>query len=136
MLPLRILEPGRRGNRRRVRERKRALSNGGFNFCIFLSAWCFVLQWVLLAGEAAFILMISRLFFNFQLSSPADIFVGKGLYYYTGWCVNFLVVESVYVCMGFGLYLNSRVETEGWDLELLFRKFAARRRGTGEQNPV
>jgi hypothetical protein len=26
--------------------------------------------------------------------------------------------------MGFGLYINSRVEVEGWDLELLFKKFA------------
>jgi hypothetical protein len=139
-LPLRILEQGRRGDRRgsrrRIRERKRALSNGGLHFCIFLSAWCFILQWVLLAGEVFFVLMISRLFFNLQLSSIGDIFVGKGLYYYTGWCVNYLVVESIYVCMGFGLYLNSRVETEGWDLELLFRGFVARRRGIGRQNLV
>jgi hypothetical protein len=136
MMPLRILEQGRRGNRRRIRERKRALSNGGLHFCIFLSVWCFILQWVLLAGEAFFILMIARLCFNLQPSSITDLFLGKGLYYYTGWCVNFLVVESIYVCMGFGLYLNSRVETEGWDLELLFRKFAARRRGTEKQTSV
>jgi len=28
------------------------------------------------------------------------------------------------VCMSFGLYINSRVELEGWDLQILFRKFA------------
>jgi hypothetical protein len=27
--------------------------------------------------------------------------------------------------MGFGLYINSRVEVEGWDLELLFQRFAS-----------
>jgi hypothetical protein len=70
------------------------------------------------------------------LSGLSDFFAGKGLYYYTGWCVNFLVVESIYVCMGFGLYLNSRVEVEGWDLELLFRKFAARRRRGSEGGVV
>jgi hypothetical protein len=136
MLPLRLLEWEPRGNRRRIRKRKRALSNGGLHFCIFLTVWCFTLQWILLAGEFVFVLSISRLFFDTQWSSIGDFFAGKGLYYYTGWCVNFLVVESVYVCMGFGLYLNSRVEVEGWDIELLFRNFAARRKGAGGQSSI
>jgi hypothetical protein len=40
--------------------------------------------------------------------------------------------------MGFGLYLNSRVEVEGWDIELLFRDFAARRGGlrSGTQSAI
>ncbi|MDR3173030.1 MAG: hypothetical protein LBU19_02160 [Treponema sp.] len=135
MLPLRLLEERSRKNRRRIRERKRSLSQGGLHFCIFLTFWCFTLQWILLAGEAFFVFMISRLFSDPQFSSFSDFFLGKGLFYYTGWCVNFLVVESVYVCMGFGLYLNSRVEVEGWDIELLFRNFAARRAG-GERGPV
>jgi hypothetical protein len=133
MLPLRLLEWESRGapwgKGRRLRERKRALSKGGLHFCVFLTLWCFALQWILLAGEAFFILTVSQLFFNTQTASIGDFFMGKGLYYYTGWCVNFLVVESAYVCMGFGLYLNSRVEVEGWDLELLFRGLAARRGG-------
>jgi hypothetical protein len=129
MLPLRLLEWEPRGNRPRIRKRKQVLSNGGIHFCIFLTIWCFILQWVLLTGEAFFVWMIARLFFDMEASSLGDFFMWKGLYYYTGWCVNFLVVESVYVCMGFGLYLNSRVEVEGWDIELLFRNFAARRGG-------
>jgi hypothetical protein len=129
VLPLRILEQGGRGNFRRIRNRKRALSGGGLHFCIFLTLWCSFLQWILLAGEALFILVISELFFDLQLSGFSSLFMGKELYYYAGWCVNFLITESVYVCMGFGLYLNSRVEVEGWDIELLFRKFAGRRRG-------
>ncbi|MDR0641294.1 MAG: glucose-6-phosphate dehydrogenase assembly protein OpcA [Treponema sp.] len=136
MLPLRLLEWESRGNRRRIKMRKRALANGGLHFCIFLTMWCSILQWILLAGETFFVLMIARLFFNPDLSSFGNIFAGKGLYYYTGWCVNFLVVESVYVCMGFGLYLNSRVEVEGWDIELLFRNFAARRAGAGGQGTI
>ena len=34
--------------------------------------------------------------------------------------------------MGFGLYINSRVETEGWDLQLLFQKFS----GAAVSKPV
>jgi hypothetical protein len=132
VLPLRVLEPGAGGNRQRIRDRKRALSNGGFHFCIFITAWCFVFQWILLAGETLFVLIIMSIFGNLQFSGIAHFFAGKGLYYYAGWCVNTLVVESLYVCMGFGLYLNSRVEVEGWDIELLFRKFAGQRRGGGQ----
>jgi hypothetical protein len=29
--------------------------------------------------------------------------------------------------MGFGIYINSRVETEGWDIELLFKKIAEKK---------
>jgi hypothetical protein len=149
-MPLRVLERGpgspNRGppsgpgmglpragneNRRRIRDRKRALSSGGFHFNIFLSAWCFALEWILLAGEALFVIILARLLFNVNLESFDRLFSGRGLYYFTAWCVNHLVVESLYVCMGFGLYLNSRVEVEGWDLELLFRGFAGRRRRGG-----
>lgn len=37
-----------------------------------------------------------------------------------------LLVEPFYVAGGFGLYLNRRVQLEGWDLELAFRSLAAR----------
>lgn len=35
-------------------------------------------------------------------------------------------IEPFYVAAGFGLYLNRRVQLEGWDLELAFRKLAGR----------
>lgn len=35
-------------------------------------------------------------------------------------------IEPFYVAGGFGLYLNRRVELEGWDIELAFRKLGAR----------
>jgi hypothetical protein len=38
------------------------------------------------------------------------------------------VVEPLYVACGFGLYLNRRTELEGWDIELAFRRMAARLR--------
>jgi hypothetical protein len=39
------------------------------------------------------------------------------------YCFNYVLMDSLYVCMGFGLYINSRIEIEGWDIELLFRNF-------------
>jgi hypothetical protein len=128
-MPLRTLESGAGGNRRRIRDRKRALSNGGLHFCIFITAWCFIFQWILLAGETLFVLIIPMILGNSRYTDLFSLFSGKGLYFYAAWCVNTLAVESLYVCMGFGVYLNSRIEVEGWDLELLFRKFAGRRRG-------
>jgi hypothetical protein len=133
VMPLRVLERGAGGRkiaggkRRRIAGRKRALAQGGLHFCVFLSVWCSLLLWVLMLGEIVFILVIAQLFFNSAWNFN-DFFGKPGLYIYTLWCANCLLVESLYVCMGFGLYLNSRVEVEGWDIELLFRKFAARYR--------
>ena len=40
-------------------------------------------------------------------------------------------VEPYYVAAGFGLYLNRRVQLEGWDLEQAFRPLGQRVRGAG-----
>lgn len=39
---------------------------------------------------------------------------------------TFTLLEPFYVAGGFALYLNRRVELEGWDLEVAFRNIAAR----------
>jgi hypothetical protein len=39
-----------------------------------------------------------------------------------------MLVETLYVCMGFSLYINSRIEVEGWDIEITFRSFAEKLR--------
>ena len=41
-------------------------------------------------------------------------------------CIGVLVIEPFYVAAGFGLYLNRRVHLEAWDLELGFKRMAAR----------
>ena len=43
------------------------------------------------------------------------------------------VVEPVYVAAGFGLYLNRRVQLEGWDLEQAFRQLGQRARAFSGQ---
>jgi hypothetical protein len=44
--------------------------------------------------------------------------------------VTFLIIsliEPLYVAAGFALYLNRRTHLEGWDIELIFRRIAARK---------
>jgi hypothetical protein len=119
MMPVRILE-GLKA--RRVRQRKKILVKGGIDFCVVITIWGFLLEWVLLAGEILFGFLMIEIFRE-DLLANMDDFWGKGeLFFFTAWCINYMLVESMYVCMGFGLYINSRVAVEGWDLEILFRK--------------
>jgi hypothetical protein len=46
----------------------------------------------------------------------------------TLYLISLTLVELFYVGAGFGLYLNTRTKLEGWDIELTFRKLAARLR--------
>ena len=41
-------------------------------------------------------------------------------------CIGVLVIEPFFVAAGFGLYLSRRVHLEAWDLELGFKRMAAR----------
>ncbi|MDR1637106.1 MAG: DUF4129 domain-containing protein [Treponema sp.] len=129
MTPVRTLE---RLSPARTRRRKKALSGGGIDFCVFLSLWSLVLEAILLGGEILFALISLTMIQPGFIDSPGDFFSGKEIFFYTAWCVNGIFTESLYVCMGFSLYINSRVELEGWDLELLFRGF---RRGRRENSP-
>jgi hypothetical protein len=125
VMPLRILEKLRG---REVKQRKLYLEKGGLFFGAFLTIWGFVLETVFLAGEVLFVLIMIELIQADYLSSLDDFFIKSEIFFFAAWCVNYMLVESIYVCMGFGLYINSRVELEGWDIEILFRKFAAARK--------
>lgn len=47
-------------------------------------------------------------------------------WYVSCYMLAMTVVEPFYIGAGFGLYLNCRTRIEGWDVELAFRKLAAR----------
>jgi len=40
--------------------------------------------------------------------------------------LSFMLMEPFYVSAGFALYINSRTMTEGWDIELAFKRLGAR----------
>jgi hypothetical protein len=124
VMPLRVLE-NLKG--KEARKRKRTLAPGGLHFCLLLTIWGLALEVVLLGGEILFALVMSETIREDYISSLSDFLIQSEIFFFAAWCINYMLVESLYVCMGFGLYINSRVEVEGWDIELLFRQFAGAR---------
>jgi hypothetical protein len=120
MMPVRVLEGLKPA---RVRQRKQSLSGGGIDFCVLLTIWGLILEGILLAGEIFFLFAVIELMQENYITSVSEFFSEKSLFFFTAYCINYMLIESLYVCMGFGLYINSRVEVEGWDLEVLFRSF-------------
>ncbi len=92
---------------------------------------------VLLAhGEALFYLVLLFIIYqfipNYERVDPMLIFQPDaehlGLQWLTigCWLVAMILIAPFYICGGFSLYLNKRIELEGWDLELSFKKIKNR----------
>ncbi|MDR2494432.1 MAG: hypothetical protein LBD24_04315 [Spirochaetaceae bacterium] len=124
VMPIRVLE-GLRGAR--YARRKRVLGNGGLGFSLLVTLTCLGLEVILLAGEFLCFIILLKLFRPDYFSSFTGLVIfieetpGIEAALFTAYTCNMLLIESLYVCMGFGLYLNSRIEVEGWDLEILLR---------------
>jgi hypothetical protein len=120
-MPFIVLE-GLKGNA--LKKRRCLLSPRGLYFGFPVTVVCLALNSVLLYGEIAFIAAI------FEFIQPGYL-AGEFWEHLSGFSTlgmilswfNLLFVETLFVCMGFGLYINTRVETEGWDIELLFKKY-------------
>jgi hypothetical protein len=121
-MPIRVLE---HIGPQQIRLRKKALVPGGLNFCTFLTTFGLCLEAMLLAGESMFTVLMMNMFPALS-NLEYNIEIIKILFF-IAFCFNYILVESLYVCMGFGLYINSRVEVEGWDLQILFNKFSERK---------
>jgi len=120
-MPVRVLE---HLGAKQFALRKKALESGGIGFCSFISILGLALEAALLLGEILFALMAASLFFPTAVEYLREYNEITEIIIFAAFCFNYILVETLYVCMGFGLYINSRVEVEGWDLELLFKKFA------------
>ena len=121
MMPVRTLEALKF---RQTGERRRTLKKGRLGFCSILTLWALTMEVVLLGGGIFFCYIMLELIQGGLFNSIKDIFESWELLIYAAWCINSMLVGSLYVCMGFSLYLNCRVELEGWDLEILFRGLA------------
>jgi hypothetical protein len=123
VMPIRVLE---RAKGKRYQARKNMLRQGGLGFCVFLGIIGLFTEALLLCGEFVFSLAMVNLFLPGLGRSFFDYPGGAEIVVYAVFCFNYMLVESIYVCMGFGLYINCRVEVEGWDLELLFKNFTGK----------
>ncbi|MDR1429384.1 MAG: hypothetical protein LBI85_03770 [Spirochaetaceae bacterium] len=121
-MPVRMLE---RLKGKAARKRIAALESGGLGFSATVTLLSMALNYALMAGEILFALSTINML---NLDIRTEVFQDHTRLFVVLYAVvngiNFLVVESLYVCMSFGVYINSRLETEGWDLELDFRRFA------------
>ena len=123
-MPIRTLE---QIENKQYRQRKKALATGGLNFCFLISILGLFLEGILLLGESLFGVLTLQLISPDALDFIWEYTEITGMLIFAAYCFNYIIVESLYVCMGFGLYINSRVEVEGWDLQFLFHKFAGSR---------
>ncbi|GHV95813.1 membrane protein [Spirochaetia bacterium] len=125
MMPVRVLE---NTPRRKISDRRQTLRKGGIGFCSFLTFWSCVVGTVLLCGELLFYLIMAEIIQGDIISSLNEWLKNNGLVIFAINCFNIMLIETIYVCMGFSLYLNSRVEVEGWDIEIMFRGFGETRK--------
>ena len=120
IMPLRVLEPG--GTQwRKIAQRKNTLKKGGLGFGFYLTGWGLALEATLLLGEILFFVVMAEIIRGGFIASFGNFFMAAEVFIFAAWCFNYMLVETIYVCMGFALYINSRVEVEGWDIEILFR---------------
>jgi hypothetical protein len=133
-MPVRVLE-GVRG--KGLRRRKRLLERGGLDFCLLITILSLALEGLLFFGEAVFAWMMIELFRPDLGLDLFEIIQKFETFFYAAYCLNYILIESLYVCMGFGIYINSRIEVEGWDIQLLFQNFTRRRQSKGgEVSPL
>ncbi|MCL1959619.1 MAG: hypothetical protein FWF68_08465 [Spirochaetes bacterium] len=123
MMPVRVLEPRKKSGKENAQRRK-LLKNGGINFCFFLTLWGIAVEITLLFGEIIFFMLMADLFTNAGISFTGEFWEKAEIYIFAAWCINYIIIETIYVCMGFSLYISSRINVEGWDLEIMFRGFA------------
>jgi hypothetical protein len=126
-LPLRILEQVKR---KTFKARKETLLNGGLSFTLFLTALCAFMEIIFLISSFVFIFTFIMLFnIDLTLNSGQSIFDSPVVTVILTLCfINFCIVETLWMAMSFAVYINSRVITEGWDLEIIFKELSLRKK--------
>jgi hypothetical protein len=118
-MPLVVLEKLKGKNYRR---RKELLGRNGLGFGVSLTVICLGMMIVLEGGVMIFLYQIMDMFQEGYAGTFSDFLAEKNIPSTILIALCFILIETLYVCMGFGLYINSRIETEGWDIELYLKK--------------
>ena len=121
-MPVRTLEH-LSGNAARMRIK--TLELGGLGFCSSLTILTSAIFFSVFIGELFFAIAIIEMIEVVPLSALWQWQYVKiiELLIFCAICLNFILIEPLYVCMGFGIYINSRIEVEGWDIQLLLQNF-------------
>jgi hypothetical protein len=129
LLPVDLLEGLDRARRR---ERVRVLGGANASPNVLLTLIGINLESVLALSVWLLALMFVPVeFFTDSAKAMWDTLIDKpplwaqGLANLVAW-LAMSIVEPFYIGAGFGLYLNRRIQLEGWDIELAFRRMAAR----------
>lgn len=116
---------------RGARQRAKALHRRTRGTAVMLLSVCAMLELVVVLGLGGIVELltpgagggIEELFGVFGANETA----GRQQWATYGfWLVAVAAIEPFFVAGGFALYLNRRIELEAWDIELAFRRLAAR----------
>ncbi|GMQ97453.1 MAG: DUF4129 domain-containing protein [Gammaproteobacteria bacterium] len=125
-LPVMQLE-GLEGENRK--ERLKVLSQLSSGHALWLTGVCINFELFLQIGFIGLVGMFLPVqsdisLFNLFVMEDASFWIGlmTNLFY----MISMSLIEPAYVAAGFALYLNRRTALEGWDIELIFRRIAAR----------
>jgi hypothetical protein len=122
IMPLRILE-NLKG--KKLSARKETLARGGIRFGVFLTIFCLSLELLLYAGEFLFYAIFNQLVdLSFLLKADGSV---SFYLVFIPYLINYIVMETIYVCAGFSVYINSRIIVEGWDLQLMLNEAARKK---------
>lgn len=134
VLPVIQLE-GLKGKRRR--QRMDTLRRSGNNREVLFFVLCFHLESLITWGLIGLMLMLLPM--EMAVQGAESIFLNdepgllQNVLSMLLYFLVMMVVETLYVSGGFVLYLNRRIILEGWDIELIFRRLAARVAGQAEK---
>ncbi len=124
VLPVAQLE-GLRGGAYHTRARTLTRQGGGAAFLLTCSGWVFTI--LTFIGFLALVQGMMPPGSRLQVwGSFQSMTLGYQWFLLASGIVALTLTEPLFVAGGFGLYLNRRTHLEGWDLELAFRRLAAR----------
>lgn len=123
-LPVTLLE-GLSGKDRS--KRLQILDRRSSGAAVWLSIVCLSFEAIIILAWYFFINLLTPDEFNFY---PEATFLSLGLFDWMEYILTVFAMAMVgplYVCAGFLLYINRRIELEAWDVEIYFRKMVKQR---------
>ncbi|RKZ75742.1 MAG: hypothetical protein DRR19_29135 [Candidatus Parabeggiatoa sp. nov. 1] len=109
-------------------QRMRLLQKKTRNTAVWLTIVCLHFEWVLALSLFGLVYLMMPVTYTFDFFQV--FFHEEALWVEITRLIASLlilsIVEPLYVAAGFALYLNRRTHLEGWDIELAFRRIAAR----------